>query len=498
MATPGLVQNFSSFLNTANEGVSGNAFKFSAPNPCLSGNLVILEISCDYKSGRTVTIADNTLGSNTWTLGGTCNTGTGGVMTFVYFSSNSAAGTQSFTVTFDAALLDAHFTYTEVYNIALSSAQDGSAAISATSAGPTIGPGTLTTTVDGDFIYLTAMDALGQNENTTNLTKPTGFTFLSGSLQWGYCSAFMVQTTHGAITPTIAVAGSTDTFNCIAIAFKSATAGSQATGMRVVHCQQELYNRTQALMFPCSGNLLVVATTFQSSAVNFSALSSSPTNTWTKAVPADTTDYAQIWYAVNVTNATDTLKITPTVSANFLSIMMYDIAGAAAAPYDSVAGIPQITKSITTGTPSSANFTGMPLITPSTPNGLVIAFCTNGTGPTLACTSPSGAAFMSVTYTGMTDVDTMENADGHAVYKNPTTAQISFNWTNTLVNESSNACAIAFKAATGATQQGTDTLAPGATLTNVAKVMRRATDPIAAGVTIVPTAKNVVSGKVTI
>jgi hypothetical protein len=58
-----------------------------------------------------------------------------------------------------------------------------------------------------------------------------------------------------------------------------------------------------------------------------------------------------------------------------------------------------------------------------------------GQGPGKAVTSPAGAIWDFVIYTGETDLDTMENADalGHA-YNSDTTTQ-DWNWTITSIGD---------------------------------------------------------------
>jgi hypothetical protein len=470
-ATPTLVQTLSSFVNESEEGFTGNPFHISFPNTTLVGNLLIMEVSADFVTGRTITIADDASGgSNTWTLAKSVNTpsGTGGTITSIYYVPNSKPCKQ-ITITFDKAVFDGHFSLAEFYNVAMSSpvrTTNGSS-----TGTTTISSGAVVPTA-GDLIYMCMIDSAGQNanRNVTQITKSTGFTFMTCGIQWGYCTQYQISTGSVSVNPTIAVGGSGDTFNCITVVFIPATTSSgtapPSSGIRVLGIQHELMsagaNPTTFMRWPTRGNLLVLSTTFQPSAQNVSAVTTSPALTWTKAPdPSGTGAYGQYWYAANVTTATDTMTITPTLpSGYFLSFIMYDIIGAQTSPYDSVAGIPQSQTTISTSQ-GTHSFTGFPTITPSTANGLIIAQATNGTGPTTSLDSPnatsSGAAtFVTTTYGGQTDVDVMDNSDGNGFYYNPTAnVAVPFNWTNTYqanitpTSDGINSSAIAFKAAVG-------------------------------------------------
>jgi hypothetical protein len=90
----------------------------------------------------------------------------------------------------------------------------------------------------------------------------------------------------------------------------------------------------------------------------------------------------------------------------------------------------------------------MPVITPTTANGLVIVVMGDGNGPVLGLDtgSPSGAIFDIVNYTGEIDVDLMENADGQAHIYNSDTNVENWNWRITSnPNNSVDATAVAFK-----------------------------------------------------
>ena len=105
-----------------------------------------------------------------------------------------------------------------------------------------------------------------------------------------------------------------------------------------------------------------------------------------------------------------------------MSLVIYDITGAAASPFDA-----SWDNSGNDGTAYPGNF-ALGKITPSTPNGLVIATMATYQGVITAGTVP-GQTLDSVTYGNQIDADLLDNADGYAHYYNPDTSPVTFEWT---------------------------------------------------------------------
>jgi hypothetical protein len=274
-----------------------------------------------------------------------------------------------------------------------------------------------------------------------------GFTLLSADVQLGTVAQYAIQTSAGSVTPTVTVAGGMDPFNAVALGLRPATAGTAPPpGIRIVHVYHVDYQRTSALQFPSTGDLLLCVTAFSTNEENISSMATSPSNTWTKAAVPQQTDFPQIWYATNAGTSPD-LTIAPGRAAdgNGVTLVFYDITGAASAPYDGVAGVP------TAGmlNSSNADLLGMPIITPSTSNGFVVAVMSNGYGPTTGMVD-SGFTLDTVTYGNQIDADLLDNSDGYAHYYNTGTSPVSFGWVmnSSTLPEYSAAVAIAFKAGT--------------------------------------------------
>jgi hypothetical protein len=271
-ATPdarlGLVQSVStnSNLNTVDGvlgsvGNPGNPFWINLPNPAGSGNCLIIGLSCPYSASRSIQIADNR--SNTWVLLRTVNDGKS--MSSVYATFNVAAGTRNLTVTFDTLLYDCQFCVSEFYGIASSNALDGTSSAT-TSASSAIASGQVVTTMAGDLVYQYGYDRSSPDTGSSTImgfTPGNGFNLLSANVFLGVFSQFAIQQSAGAIVPSVTLSGSSDAFNTVAVALKSAPQGTvPGPGIRIVHVQHFFYNRAIADHVPCSGNLIYAATAF--------------------------------------------------------------------------------------------------------------------------------------------------------------------------------------------------------------------------------------------
>jgi hypothetical protein len=407
-------------------GNPGNPFWINLPNPAGSGNCLIVGLSCPYSASRSIQITDDK--SNAWVLLGTVNDGRS--MSSVYAAFNVAAGTQKLTVTFDTLLYDCQFCVTEFYGIAGSNALDGtsSATTSATSA---IASGQIVTTTAGDLVYQYGYDRSSPDTGSSTITGFTpgnGFNLLSANVFLGVFNQFAIQQSAGAIAPSVTLSGSRDAFNTVAIALKSAPHGTvPGPGIRIVHVQHIFYNRAIADQFPCSGNLIYVATAFGLGNAVLNSVTDIRSNTWNETFHSGVGNgVPQCWWTQNAATDLNTFYLTvsgPTPSVP-VTFVIYDIAGAAASAYDTQ-GWQQVNM-----TPPG-NFSLLTL-TPSTPNGLVIAtmatdlYFITGSAQTLDTVSygnawtnnPSGS-------------DIMDNADGYAHYYNPSTNPVTFGWTLT-------------------------------------------------------------------
>jgi len=170
-------------------------------------------------------------------------------------------------------------------------------------------------------------------------------------------------------------------------------------------------------------------------------MTDSNSNTWTLQVKSVLSDVVALLYAKSpISSSMLVLDFPVTGQPQNTTITVYDIVGA-----DTVSPLVQ---SVTSGpTLVSGNFTGLPIITPQKPNGVVLVVMGIGLGPITSLTQPSGACFLSCAYPDETDQDTINNADGYALYYYGTnlTTQ-NYGWGLSLNNDSANATAAEFAA----------------------------------------------------
>jgi hypothetical protein len=458
--TPTLVQHVASSANPLGIGLGGGpVFNMPLPNPVRAGNCLILGVSYAWSATRTVAITDNN--GNTWpaTPAVTANPGVDTVSA-IYVLANANAGQTTVTVTFDAALIPFQYTISEFYNVAAASPVNGTSS-TAQLPGAALTTGAFTPAnndaTGGNLIW--SYFALGQStasQNPSLWTPGTGFTLLDADIAWNtsqgfpHASEYFVQTTSTAINPGITASGDTNSFNCLSVALKAATAGTAppATGIRIVriiHMTSNVppANTTWPLQVPTIGNLIVVAMNESSPVINVTGITDNKSNSYTlRELDAGS---PQIWHTANSTPDAN-LRITLTISGNpaTASVVAYDIVGANASPFDVVAGVAP------TAFNNQTHITNAPSITPTTTNGLVIAAISMGQGPItqLDTGSPAGAVFDLVTYTGETDFDLMENADGKGHLYNTDLTQENWNWLgHSAASNTYSATAVAFKAA---------------------------------------------------
>ena len=449
-STPTLVQHVSTQSNAGYEA-EGPAFHIDLPQATLAGNCLVFGLTHHYSAARTVSITDNQ--NNTWPSPAVSVDNTTNAISTKIYAIAPATGTQHITVTFDAALLDVHFSVSEFYHCATSGTAvltDGSASRTNASGGPVLFTGSFTTTTSGDLIWNYAVDThggdLGAGVNVTAWTKGSNFTKLSADRNINTYTQYQIQPTAGDINPSFTVAGATtDEFNDVAIAIKPSATGTAPSGIHIVH---EFHFRLQSasptvLDVPSTGNLIVPAFSINSIAGGNSVTSiTDGTNTYTKEQPS--ASVGQIFHADNAATNTELTMTVNSASPGFnTEVLVYDISGAAASPFDKSAMAMNLSQPAT-----NVNLNDAPDITPSTANGLVIAVLQMGIGP------PSGMALPGYTFTaiwssGMTDASPFNFGEGHAIVFNSNTNPLTFNWkiSNGPTATTCNALAVAFKAA---------------------------------------------------
>lgn len=455
--TPTFVQGVGSDLND-NNGITGNGFVFSLPNTTLSGNALILSVSYPFNAARTVAISDSC--GDTWPAAtittGTASTGNMNSKTFVL--ANASACAHSLTVTLDTSVKPFHYAVAEFYNVATSSAADGShgAANVACSAGAA---GSYTPSTNNDangghliWTYSISNDTVGTLLATqASAIAHTGgvsplFMHANNVSTIPQASTFDVQTTNGAINPSINMTQSSGT-NCVvsSVAIKAASAGTApAAGIRVARVLHYTFvnpqNGSNFFLFPSQGNLLVVTLAANDGINPINSVTDSNGQTYTaRAISGN----SQLFDKQNASSG-DALV----VNINFNGVgqqdstRFFDVVGAQTSSFLTTTGF-------NGASPSSGNVTttGIPIITPSAAPGLVIDVTGWGTGPTTPpVAAPAGAFYDIVFYTGMTDQDRMDNADGtgHFYFSTTTTQTWNWNYANAARNSTLFATAAAY------------------------------------------------------
>jgi hypothetical protein len=374
---PTLVQH----VATAMECNGVRNFIITLPNAALKGNCLILGIQ--YPSTGAITSVKDDQG-DTWTEGPSTTNAMYDREMKLYYATNIAAGTQVVTVAFSglsgvSASSPTQAVLSEFYNVARSAARDGS-----TSSPNSAASGAIITSASGDLIYdwgasLSTDTPCGGSFNGTRITAGTSFTLLSADLQVGSCDQYYVQPTAGTINPSFTPSGSA-TWGSLAIALKAASAGTApGSGIRIVHVQHTLIGALTTsgdaaplpLQFPSSGNLLVGLFNY----CQIASVSDSAGNTWScpgalLSEGVNGGQYAQIVYAANASTSPNLSSIKLTLSngssggETFQSfLVLYDVVGAATAPYD--------TGATANGQQTANGDLTTVSITPSTSHGLV-------------------------------------------------------------------------------------------------------------------------------
>lgn len=448
VTAPTLVQHRASTSNPVGLGAeTGNNFAFTVQTPVGAGNCLVLAIT--DPSGKTVTsITDSVNG--TWPAATVTATNSGGFTAAIFVLPNAGAGATTITVNFNASCTQFQYTVSEFCNVALTSPVNNHSSNAAVSA-PNLSCGSFTPTVDGSLVYAYYGLAANPSANPTSFVPTNSFSLLHGDIGWKggngvpTASAYIVQSTATAVNPGItATADSGNIYNGIAISLTPASAGtaplSTVNIVRLSDFTGSSITTTWKLQIPSSGNMRLLTTSFDQDLWDVTSVVDSEGITWTNYIP--TNNCAMMFYRTG-TSANNALTVTITINAAgeypTPSIRYFDIANSAG--IDVLAF--QASVSVGSGVTTLAH---QPDITPTVSGDLVIATLSIFTGPGLSVTSPSGAIWDMVNYTGKDSNELMNNSDGGAHLYNATTS--AENWSYTCASQSSNffwSCAVAIK-----------------------------------------------------
>jgi hypothetical protein len=463
-ATPTLVQAHVTTTNPPGiSGESGNNYQIPSLHPCGANNCLVLAFS--YPESVSVSSVTSSNG-NTWSSAGTLAGGTGLQDFAIYIAPGCNSGFETVTVNFSGTCQAVTFRFMEWNDIATISPANGTTGqANQTISGGSVNTGALTPLTNNDGnggnLILSFFDCTASlsGNNVSTYTPSTGFKLIEADTSWvngiGYpkSCAYSVQTSLGTnpITPSMAVSytsGSPDNFNCFAIALKIASAGVGAGS--TIKIKKRISSSpiiaasstvNVKLYVPMLGNLRFIETDFRSAVelITVNSVIDSEGNTWNNLGLG--TGQGQFFYWSNASPNEDlTLTINITNSGGGVQPVQfaaYDISGAATSPIGATGVRAEYS--------SGQVVTDTPDITPTVVGSLIFACMINGLGPTDSVTSPSGAIWENLTYTGETDSGFFNFGDGHAHYITPNTNAIAWNWHyNQTPPQNVSGCAVEF------------------------------------------------------
>lgn len=446
--TPKLVYSKS----LAAPGESGNGFKItyggSMGTGTLANNLLTIRITSPH--GSTVSsIVDNQ--GTTYTLGVSVDSGSGGWITSLYYAAGVPAGITLITVNYSSSVADWHGAVMEYSGIATSSPADGTCSNHATSVACS---SAITTTGSNDLVVASMIGlSSGTIEwNRLSTIVPGGsFFFDAADTQCSNADEEYVQASPGSVTPSFTVTGSSQSFNIVGMAFKASPyAGTNPTNMYILHQQHTQISGSGPASVPTyfvsSGNLLVASFELGNSATTASIDTCTPSNTWTKKTEG--TLWPQFFYIPSSGTFSTNLQCTfhGGGSGNNGMLVIYDIVGAAASPFDV----------LTSGQSSGNGGFVSGTVTPTKFPGIFFGAANDGIGPVtnVGVSGTAGAIFDNTVYTGETDAGQLNNGDAWQHLFFNSTSTITYTWT--MANSSSymQASGIVFDSAGGTSQGG--------------------------------------------
>lgn len=453
--TPTLVYHFySAGLSQPASGLSTVALTIRFERVSLSGNCLVLWVC--YENGKTITSITDNVG-NTWPAAAATSDGGGSnVKLSVFVLPNATAGVQAVTINFSAAVHPAVM-YQEYYNVATTTPV--AQAKTGTPTGNTIAAAAFSPApTSGNLILHYGVSANGfiggqAANDVTSFTKGTGFTWLAASRHTRTSNPWGMQTrlaNGGALTATFTAAqASHDNFCTIALELTAATSGTApaTSGIRILKTQfvtgPNAASTAWIEEFPYTGDLIVMRTNHGASAT---LNTDSQGNTW---VWDQQNIGHSIFQHVRPSAASDTYTLT------FTSDVITNDTWCFTDIINAKAGNPkgaEVHRTLTVlggaggdhQVPSTGDAdTGAPTITPTAVGSLILVETSIGHGPMTALLSPTPAnALMTCcTYPEETDFDTLNNADGYAVYENGSdlsTVHFVWRWNTSPWNISSN------------------------------------------------------------
>ena len=485
--TPTLARNSAngSFSNvTGSTNGTFSSYLIPLPNPAGAGNAIALAVRGISTNSSAISITDNE-GTNTYTTQ-KCETDSNTLYICEYLALNVAAGTQFITVNFSPDDRYLMVEATEIYNVAASSAIDGSAngatgsMTGGTAATATAGS-TGTLSDSGDYIYMACEAGTGPFTWTAGSGQPNitwgGIDF---NTQDGFAQQGGVYGSTAAITPQLTVESATSTsWGCVAMALKAASAGTapSATAIRVNNVQHTAEcvgadnsscassPTTIIYDFPSSGNLLLYDYHTGPSYQAITGITDSNNNSWQRQCSwggSGNYDYER-WYVPATAVTSANLVVTITLNSNTQdggAGAFYDISnGGAPDTSFGTSGCYLVQSNLSNAPPTT--WTPTTTLVPEQSNELFLTGVLNANQTVGSITSPMGATLISGYASPIPEFIHYDQNNGFGSYLAPNTNAQTWTW-GFIVNAGSSGTAIgnvdfvasAFKQATGSGGSG--------------------------------------------
>jgi hypothetical protein len=411
---------------SSTQGYSVSSYTLRLPNPSLVGNCIIVGFQYSGMSGVSASVSDDQGNSYSAPV----QSSDGNQIVNLSYALNVAAGAQKITIAFSGGSPSyVSAVASEFYNVATINAADGYSGNSGS--GSSVSAGALTPTTSGDLIYQYAVQDSSSSAINGWTQGASPWVLLSADVLDSSAAQYQVQTSAAPITPALAMSPGQN-FLSIALALQAASAGTAPPpGIRVVRVEHNSVPEYTAspirLQFPSTGNLLVVAW-IGAPAIDITGISDGNGNAYVSTGGAfgyGVSGDNQIYYAAGASTSSNMTGPTLATTGSKIggsTAVLFDIRGAATAPYDSAAG-----RQTASGNQSSGQGVTGVTVSPSTANGLVITSI-GIDSDTIVAVSPGN--LLSTVPSPVSSPNPVDENNGWALFYNATAGPQTFTWSS--------------------------------------------------------------------
>jgi hypothetical protein len=349
---PTLVQHDASSSTRANPMSSPYCYSYALPNQTVAGNAIIAGVT--FAGNPILTVTDDK--GDAYAVERTYYDSADGQSVAIAAAFNVASGARRLSACFNAnpngyvQAVATEFSDVTGFDFATPGA---------TGTGTSVTSGSATPSLAGDLVY-----QLTTSLNFSNFPNQTSFapgsqsnitwTLLSADTDDGLAAEYGVYGSTAALNPAMTL-GSGQHWASVAVFLTTGQTGSVPTGMRIVHLDHQSvatsntpgdvqFTTPTHFQIPSSGNLIVAMMGGGYQGQTITSLTDSNSNSWQQAgsvyqFSGGSANTVQTMYAGNA-NASNNLAVTVKWSGTNgdFNILFYDIAGAAAQPFDTANG----------------------------------------------------------------------------------------------------------------------------------------------------------------